>query len=35
MVESDIAALERVILDRGHGSAWGCQFMPNVLLRNR
>ena len=30
MVESDIAALERVILDRGHGSAWGCQFYAEL-----
>ncbi len=30
MVESDIAALERVIFDRGHGSAWGCQFYAEL-----
>ena len=30
MTESDIAALERVILDRGHGSAWGCQFFAEL-----
>ncbi len=30
MTEPDIAALERVILDRGHGSAWGCQFFAEL-----
>lgn len=30
MVESDIAALERVILDRGHSSVWGNQFYAEL-----
>ena len=30
MAESDIAALERVIFDRGHGSVWGNQFFTEL-----
>ena len=30
MTEFDIAALERVIFDRGHGSAWGNQFFSEL-----
>ncbi|MBE6953992.1 MAG: hypothetical protein E7452_10630 [Ruminococcaceae bacterium] len=33
MTESDIAALERVIFDRGHGSAWGNQFFTELTAK--